>query len=342
MSKRIDTLVASAEKVFGVPVQKVTAPGGKSRSSYRLFFEDRSVIATWRPNFRRTHLEAYALKALSEVCDDTPTFLGLDGEILFQSDVGARRLNAEMARSDRARQRHLAEEAVASIFRIQMASRDTDLAQILPHLGTADDWFDNFVGSIEIFDHFGPGLPKSFDAAAAKEALYVPCTQFVKWDCRSGNAALDDDDHMRWFDFEYAGIRHGAEDFAWLLGDEAWPRAPDEMLQIVKDAYPADFGKDWNDYASYLSLYLTFHALQRFQLIVKEAQRRGWVTRHKTLTYDDAGVHPAFAAHICAVGAYFADRNPMTRMLVRNFLETAEVFVEILQDVQSEAKRQAS
>lgn len=332
MSKRIDTLVAAAEKVFGEQVQKVTAPGGKSRSSYRLFFEDRSVIATWRPNFRRTHLEAYALKALSEVCDDTPTFLGLDGEILFQSDVGSRRLNAEMARSNKQRKRHLAEEAVASIFRIQMASRQTDLAEIMPHLGTADDWFDNFVGSVDVFNHFGPGLPDTFDADAAKSALTVPCTQFVKWDCRSGNAALDADDHMRWFDFEYAGLRHGAEDLAWLIGDEAWPLAAEDMLAIVKDAYPAKSEQNWGTYEAYMSLYTTFHALQRFQLIVREAGKRGWIPRQKTLTYDDAGVHPTYAAHICAVGAFFADRNPETRMLVTNFLDTADIFVKMVVD----------
>ncbi|MEY8839433.1 hypothetical protein AB9K41_10435, partial [Cribrihabitans sp. XS_ASV171] len=96
VSERKTRIIAAAERLFGATVDHVSAPGGEGRSSFRIHFHDRDVIATLRPNFRRTHLEAYVLEKLSAECDDVPTPLGVDGEILFQSDVGQRRLNEEI------------------------------------------------------------------------------------------------------------------------------------------------------------------------------------------------------------------------------------------------------
>ncbi len=104
-----------------------------------MHFADRDVIATLRPNFRRTHLEAHVLRALSRHCDDLPDCLGVVGEIMFQSDVGTRRLNMEIVRHGSKGRTDLAAEAVAAIFRIQAAARQTDLDRIMPHLGVNRD-----------------------------------------------------------------------------------------------------------------------------------------------------------------------------------------------------------
>jgi hypothetical protein len=116
-AERKQRVIESAEKMFAQPVLAVHAPGGEGRASYRLTFENRTVIATLRPNFRRTHVEAFTLNALHPIC------LGVDGEILYQSDVGDKRLNIEIAQVDAARKTELAYEAVSSIFRIHAAGR---------------------------------------------------------------------------------------------------------------------------------------------------------------------------------------------------------------------------
>ena len=64
-----------------------------------------------------------------------------------------------------------------------------------------------------------------------------PDTHFVKWDCRAGNAAIGPDGCLRWFDFEYSGLRHGAEDFAWLIADEVYLGA-----EIEADRTPSFWG----------------------------------------------------------------------------------------------------
>lgn len=329
---RLGRIVACAETHFGQPVERVSAPGGEGRSSFRLHFADRDIIATLRPNFRRTHLEAHVLQTLSVECDDLPACLGVVGDILFQSDVGTRRLNQEIVRHDAGGQLDLAAEAVAAIFRFQSAARRGNLGEVMPFLGANDGWVANFVSAIDALQPYSGGISQQFDRSAAARAISVTGRQFVKWDCRSGNAALDAQGRLRWFDFEYSGLRHGAEDFAWLIGDEAWPIAPDAMVDVMIDAYDPGTGYDIADYLEYLSIYLTFHSVQRFKLIVKEARKRGWLSRERVRKYDDAGVHPEFAAQICNVGRYYSAQSPVTAPLTRNFDAAMGVFQDILRD----------
>lgn len=333
-AKKLKHIVASAEAHFGKTVDKVTAPGGEGRSSYRLFIGERSVIATYRPNFRRTHLEAFVLTRLNQHCDDIPECLGVVGEVMFQSDVGGRRLNQEIARHGQRRKEELAHEAVASIFRIQNAARKTDLHEKLPHLGVNTQWTDNFVEAADALEPYSSGHSAKVDLVALKEKIASPGRQFVKWDCRSGNAALADDDKLRWFDFEYSGLRHGAEDLAWLIGDEAWPLSPQTMLEIVEGCFDPDTGHKLEDYIEYLSLYLTLHAVQRFKLIIKEVARRGWLSKTRVRKYDDAGLHPEFAAHICRVGQFFAERSPLTAPIGQDFAQAEQVFLQMLHSAQ--------
>jgi len=329
---RMARIVECAETHFGQPVVKVTAPGGAGRSSFRLHLPDRDVIATLRPNFRRTHLEAFVLQSLSRYCDDVPQCLGVVGEVMFQSDVGLRRLNQEIMRHDKAGQVDLAAQAVAGIFRFQEASRKTTLDEMMPHLGVNDDWVNNFVDAVIALQPYSAGVPAQFDRTAACLAIAKPAQQFVKWDCRSGNAAIGADGHLRWFDFEYAGMRHGAEDFAWLIGDEAWPLDPDVMVDVMIDAYDPNCGHDIADYLEYMSIYLTFHSAQRLKLIVKEVRKCGWLPKEQVRQYDDAGVHPDFAAQICKVGCYFSAQSRITAPLSRNFDAAQRSFLNILQD----------
>ncbi len=133
--RRLVKLVDAAEAHFGEPVLQTSAPGGEGRASWRLELESRSVIATLRPNFRRTHLEAFVLTRLYDYVQDQPECLGVVGDILFQSDVGGRRLNQEIVKLNRKRRVDVAHEAVAAIFRIQSAARKADLHNATPASG---------------------------------------------------------------------------------------------------------------------------------------------------------------------------------------------------------------
>ena len=263
-------------------------------------------------------MEAYVLKALRRHCDDVPEFLGFEDNVLFQSDVGSRRLNLQLAMSAPAASEDLLAQAVAAMFRIHRAGRAEQLEARLPHLGANDAWVQHMVNGVrrlENADSVGPG----FNRFAAYEALKAQPKQFVKWDCRAGNAAVDTAGKLRWFDLEYAGVRQGAEDFAWLLADESLSVSAERSMQILKDAFDDNTPVDRSDWLQYFSLYTTFHAIERLRLIQAEVRKRGWKTKEKILDRDDVGMHLDFAMEICRKGAFFADQNDVTRPLVRVF-----------------------
>lgn len=327
-----ERILRTAEAYFGRPVDKVSAPGGESRSSFRLEIGGRSLIATLRPNFRRTHLEAFVLEKLNAHCTDLPECIGVAGEVMFQSDVGARRLNVEIARQTPERQLDLAAEAVSAIFRIHAAARKTDLHDMMPHLGANVDWVENFIGGIDKLVEMTGDISDQFDRNAACASVAVTGHQFVKWDCRAGNAAIDDDDRLRWFDFEYAGLRHGAEDFAFLIGDESWPLHPEQMVDVMIECFDPTCDIPLDEYLHYLAIYMTFHATQRLNLCIRSASERGWASTDHIRKYDDAGRNPEFAAHIANVAAYFSDQTTLTAPLTRNFLVARDGFAEIARD----------
>lgn len=330
-NERFAYISAKAQETLGEAPIDISTPGGKSRSSMRLHFKEGTVIATLRKNFRRTHLEAYVLEQLAEHCDDIPKVLGVNDDVLFQSDTGRTRLSTEIIRHGEADQLELAAEACAAIFRIQEAGRKTSLGEMLPHLGANKDWVSNFVGSVDALQAYSRGIPKEFDHAAVAERMDYPGRQFLKWDCRAGNAAIGEDGYVRWFDFEYAGLRHGAEDFAWLIGDETWPLAPDKMVDVLIDTFDHGCGHDIADYLEYLAIYVTLHSVQRLKLIQKEVKSRGWLNKDRVRKYDDAGVHPEFAQQLCRVGTYFSAQSKLTAPLTRNFEGALAAFTAIVE-----------
>ena len=63
----------------------------------------------------------------------------------------------------------------------------------------------------------------------------------------------------------------------------------------------------------------------------REARKRGWMSKARVRRYDDAGVHPEFAAHICRVGQQFSARHAVTEPLSESFSVARAVFLNLLQ-----------
>ena len=242
------------------------------------------------------------------------------------SNLGNRRLNLALFEAEPGLRADLAAEAVAGILRIHAAARKTTLADVLPVLGNNPQWVANLVNGTRLLKTWGGPLPATFDRHAVMRRLRETGRQVVKWDCRSGNAALGDDDRLRWFDFEYAGVRHGAEDLAWFIADESVAVPAPVLWSIVDDALPQDVPGGRADYLDYLAVFSALHSLQRLSLILDEADERGWLTVRRILERDDVGVHPAMAAHLCRVGAQAAMQSPLTAMLTGHFHAAAETF----------------
>ena len=312
----LDRIRAAAEAELRRPVLKIEPTVGPARTAFRVVFEDRSVIAVRRATGGRTRLEAMVLRAIAPRCDAVPHYLGLRDDTLFHSDPGGNRLAVAVDGADALAAEDLADQAVGAIFAFQIAARDLKTRLPLPPLGVSPDWTRRLVGAVDGLAAFGPGVPQALDRAGLAEALHVKPARFVKWDCRSANAALDDRGVLRWFDFGYCGMRHGCEDFAWLVADETWPVPPETMVAVLRDNYSDHFDEGFDDWLAALSLFTVFHALQRLAMIRAEAKARGWTSTSRIRERGGVGRHPDFAAALCATAAFFAARDRRTAPLV--------------------------
>jgi hypothetical protein len=148
---------------FGQPVLKLTAPGGKSRTSFRAYLPGRTVIVSQRKQSAKSAVETHVLTALEGSTDRLPRLLGRSGGLTFQSDVGQRRLNWVIHTLVPDQRPALAAQAVDALFEIHRAADRVDLAATLPR----------------------PAVPRSPDdkifAAADRLAVQLRTTPAQNW-----------------------------------------------------------------------------------------------------------------------------------------------------------------
>jgi len=309
------------ESIFHQPVEKITAPGGKSRESLRVHFATHTIIATQRAYSGRMRLEVEVLRRLSEGGAPVPKFLGGTEQVFFQQDVGARRLSSQLADADARSGQNIAARAFASLIQIHEAGEQAELHQIVPKLGAEKPWVAGFVNSaLAASDRYKISAP-TIDFGAITERLHVPCARFLKWDARPGNASIGHDGRVYWFDWEHCGARQGMEDFAWLAGDEFFPLGASEVVAILTNLLGP---KLTAPELEYLGIFTTFHIVQRLIIIHRRFEKVGWVDVKNAMKLDKIGVDRALAVRLCDHGEEWADLSPQTRSMKRWFKDCAK------------------
>jgi len=265
-------------------------------------------------------MEIEVLRRLSAQGAPVPKVLGVTDQLFFQQDIGSRRLTGQLASQTRSQQASTARTAFESLFLIREAAAKSGLADVVPALGDSPDWVRGLViSSLQTADLYSTTRAE-IDIEAIVDRLSVPATRFVKWDARPGNGAVADDGRVFWFDWEHCGRRQGMEDFAWLAGDEFWPFGPDKVVAMLTDLLPADqVGVE----LAYLSDFITFHIVQRLQMIHIRFMAAGWVDPVDAMRYDRIGVDPDLAKALCGRGADWADHSPLMRPMAAWFVECA-------------------
>lgn len=309
----------AAAAFFGEPVLQVTAPGGRRRASCRIALPGRSVIATLRRDPKQMALEADILTALAPHTDTVPRLLGTVDGILFQTDCGPDRLNRVIHTTAPADRPALAARAVEALFQIQRAGLAAGLQDRVPAEGLSrypdHDLLAIVPRAAEQLDCPLPG----YDPAALHPWFRARPVRFIKWDCRSGNAAVGSDGVLRFFDFEDARLGQGPEDFGWLISDENWPLPMAGMLDLVAARLTQTDTAKPEAYMDYLAQYSVLQALRRVRLIFREAQSGGWVDRITILKYDRVGTNPHLCERLCAEAGALARSLPALRELERLF-----------------------
>ena len=306
---------------------QITAPGGRSRTSFRVFLKSRSIIVTQRRDPRVTDLECHVLQAFDGHCDAVPRFLGRSGTLMFQSDVGTDRLNRQINSLGPDQRPALAQQAVQALFSMHRAALRINIAASLATRGILSYPDDDLLAMLpQAARDLGVLIP-DFDPAALDPAFRAEPRHFVKWDCRSGNAALDAAGTLRWFDFEEVRRAQGPEDFAWLVADESWPLRMEDSIEIVRNQLTPDDSPDPDAFMTYLEQFSALHALRRIRLILHEARRAAsWRDRVAILKYDLVGVNPVMGERLARSGLDLCGRHAATAPLKPLFARTAQMF----------------
>lgn len=297
-------------RVLGAKMTGLSTPGGPGRASIRVHLADRTVIATYRPDPERFRTEAMALDRLSKAGAPVPFLIAQADGIIFQQDVGSKRLSTELDRLGGTEREAMARRAVNSLKELKAAAND-DLVTMLPKIALNPESIDRFVNGPRDLSLEIKAQPPILNLAGLKKSICADCGQFVKWDARPGNAAVQPDGSIVWFDWEHCGLRQGAEDFGFLFGDEFWPLSAQQSLELLVSPIDVDH--------AFLVRFTALHIVQRLILIHAKAGANGWEDRNRALQLDLVGNTPCAVARLCAHGAEWASLDPMTVPLVQWF-----------------------
>ena len=324
-------ILQATSAFFGQPVLKLTAPGGRFRTALRAYLPDRTVIVSQRHDADQAQVEVRTLQALQDATVHVPRILGTSGTLVFQSDVGPNRLNWAIHTVPAGQRPAMAARAIDALFDIQRAARRVGLQQGLPTGPTRPHMDDDLIAMVPLFIQQMKRPSVTFDPACLSPMFRAVPSRFVKWDCRSGNAALGEDGRIRWFDFEECRLAQGPEDFGWLIADEAWPVPADQMLTLIQDRLTAGDTANPDAYMTYLEEFTTLQAIRRLRLIFRQAKRGGWLDRISILKLDKVGANPHLGERLSLLGSTLSQRNPSTAALQPLFETAAEVFRNVRQ-----------
>lgn len=319
-AQRGEAIARLAEELFDEPVIRITAPGGRSRDSVRVHFDGWTAIASVRSKPARLEREAAFLTRMTGSGAPVPKLLDVAEGVLFQTDLGSTRLTAELMRREGAAREALVEEVFESLWQIKDLVWSTGFLQEVRPIATAQVWLERFASQPRhIAANFGLPAP-AFDSEAFARKLRVPAGTFVKWDARPGNAALDSDGRVHWFDWEDYGRRGGIEDFAFLIGDEFWPVDVDTSLRLF-----AATNRMANDgTVQQLARFAMLCAAQRLRYMRDQWNEHGWISEGLARRYDRIGGSEGLIAPICDRAAALADLDPVSRPLAEWFRSLAD------------------
>ena len=316
-----DEAAAACERLLGQKATNVDWPASKSRRSVRVHLEDVTVIATRRKRQQRSMLEANVLKTLHENGAAVPEVLAYDGAWLIQEYLAGERLPHVLMNCDPARAYVLLSAAASGLARIHEIGAETQLHEKVVRLGAADSWLRDLIDTPNrIGEALGAPAPDlDVEGLVALLRAGDPC--FLKWDARPGNAVVQADGAIGWFDWEHCGARNALDDFAWLLADEYVPPVRG-LADIAVANAPADISPDAA--REYFLTYATFHTAVRLALVVHYKDGGEWWDEAMCLAEDKVRVTASGASVLCTRGAEFAIGTDRTAPLADWFGAVAE------------------
>lgn len=306
---------------FSCGLKKIEHPGGNERTSIRLVLHDeRTVICSYRRSVQRTACEVYVLQKLHQQNAPIPKLLAFNGELLWQEDLGKKRLSTALQSATPRQLERLLSKSLDALIQSHHASERVGLdhAPSILHLGTEHDWLIGLLDRPAIIgDFLGVKAPRP-ELEALYKLLSTVHKRHIKWDARPGNAMINNDGHVVWFDWEHAGIRNRLDDLIWFLGDETIPELPEVEARIL-NRYTAKFadGFSQEDARLYIASYGVFHICVRLAIILQDKldYKTPWKQTSQCIDEDRMGYSWELTQRLCRRGARWASRSPLTQTL---------------------------
>jgi hypothetical protein len=114
------------------------------------------------------------------------------------------------------------------------------------------------------------GAPQ-IDTDLLAEAIESGPKQFTRWEARMGNAAVQPDGSVMWFDWEFFGRRVGVEDVAWLLADPYWTLDLAESAALLAEMQTLDSAQ-----GQYLRRMAVLIAANQLRRVFRTLKSDGW------------------------------------------------------------------
>ncbi|MEO0861433.1 MAG: hypothetical protein AAFY65_12510 [Pseudomonadota bacterium] len=300
-------LKALTAEMAGSAVTSVSAPGGRGRRSVRVELEDgRTLIATQRETAERGRNEAGLLGTLAAQGAPVPHVIGFRDGLMLQADAGRNRLSNALVRADIRGRVDLLRRAIAALdaCRAAMTQRPDVLAQ-LPGLGTHTGWIENFVARAVFLSGDLRIGPPPMDVDAVTRALSAPPDRFTRWDARTGNAVVQADGRIIWYDWNVFGRRGGVEDVSFLLADLYADVPVADWMDLLAEAVPDAPARDL------VRRMAIFVAVDRLRLIHGTVLAKGWADPRDTQRHDLVGAVPDLVEGLCSRMAGLAEDDPL-------------------------------
>lgn len=314
---------------MGGNVAQITFPGGDDRGACRVIWSDGyTAIASYRTEEpSRAHFEERVLYHLNHFAAPVPKVLHFNGLLLIQEDLPGERLSALLADADMATRKTLLANALDSLAAIHQAAEQARLDRWVPVLGSEDDWLKRHIRQLpKTADALGIPLPDAPQQTLRSiHDLLIPLRpRFIKWDARPGNAIVNQQGLVSWFDWEHCGARNRLDDLVWLLCDESVPFCTDTEQALLAQYLPL-FADGLSLETAYRYVYVAgvLHSTARLGLVLHKKNDGAWWDMQEILDHDYVGVSLIQARRLCMRAADWASREPLVAMLSPWFLDIA-------------------
>lgn len=311
-------LAKQCRRLLKARVLGMEFPGGRSRKSCRLFLKDgRSVIATLRSRNSRAATETLVLEKIGAQTRHVPSLLATDGNrLIIQEDLPGKRLSEALYQSSEEEVERLLDQSLSSLAEIHQAGSTMGLDQLSKKIGVSRTWLIGFLDRPAVIGSHLKNPPPRPGLSRLLTLLTSNKPRFIKWDARPGNAMVNNQNEVSWFDWEHSGARNRLDDVAWLLGDEFVPDHP-QMEARLLERHLAHFAdtEDKTQAREYLYSFGVFHSLVRLGLILKHKQDSDWWDLEKCIAGDKVGVTLPCAQRICLRASRWASYTPATAIL---------------------------